>query len=169
MIKKYKLLWMKKQATLFNLPGVVVIEEIERQNQKLKDLEVENQEKLKILGDLRRKKPSTDIIIKSGIGKTLRKLRKSENKDVSLEADRVFQAWKSEVEKREEIKARGNLKVNYDEDTILFRKKAVKLLSANRDSKAAKKAEEEIFEECGKLCNAKYRKLVRTASLKPKN
>ena len=63
-----------KQRRLKNLRGVVVLEDIEAFVKKLKDSEVENQEKVKILKKLLDKQPSTEIIVESGIGKVVKKL-----------------------------------------------------------------------------------------------
>ena len=63
-----------KQRRLNDLRGVVVLEDIEDFVIKLKSSDVDNQEKVKILKKLLKKQPSTEIIVKSGIGKVVKSL-----------------------------------------------------------------------------------------------
>ena len=88
-----------RQRRLSDLQGVVVLKDLEKSVKKLKDPNVEDEEKLKILKTLRRKQPSTEIIKSTGVGKVLRKLLR--NNTSSLEvveaAQELEDYWKSQL------------------------------------------------------------------------
>ena len=65
-----------KQASLFSLRGVVVVEELQRQKKQLQDNNLSLDKKEEILLQLAAKKPSTKLIIETGIGRTVRRLSK---------------------------------------------------------------------------------------------
>ena len=65
-----------KQSTLQSLAGVVVLEEIEKAQEKLQNPNCSIEEKIEILHRLKDKKPSKEVLIKTQIGRTIRKLSK---------------------------------------------------------------------------------------------
>ena len=65
-----------KQTTLQSLAGVVVLEELEQAKKVLESEEESIEKKLEVLNNLRHKKPSKEVLIKVGIGRTVRKLSK---------------------------------------------------------------------------------------------
>lgn len=99
------------QSTLQSLAGVVIIEEfVQAKNILESDIEPIDK-KLEVLNKLLTKNPSKEVLIKVGIGKTVRRLRKgntenTEQNQLKLEklCDRVYKKWKSELERKVELK-----------------------------------------------------------------
>lgn len=160
-----------KQATLFNLGGVINIREFKAQKVRLEDPDVSHEDKITILGLWSKKKPSTDDIIGTGIGKTVKRLaRQPESSRLRKEAERVYSLWRKEVEKREALKERGSLEVQCDLDTQHWRNKAKRLLrevaakaaQASTATEAVIEAiERELFNFCEHLIQSRYRCSVR--------
>ena len=158
-----------KQTRLANLSGVVILEDLRRQHQQLKNPEVTQAEKVRVLKSLASKKPSTDILIETGIGKTVRKLSKqSSDPEVAQEAEKVYQLWLQEVEKRETLIERGPLEVLCDLKTQNWREKCREFLRASLlkesssvdsslVSELAGTIEKELFDQCQPLKNSKAR------------
>ena len=65
-----------KQTTLQSLAGVVVLEELEHAKKVLESEEESVDRKLDVLNNLKNKKPSKEVLVKVGIGRTVRKLSK---------------------------------------------------------------------------------------------
>ena len=65
-----------KQTTLQSLAGVVVIEELEQAKKVLESEHETAERKLEVLSRLKSKKPSKEVLVKVGIGKTVKKLSK---------------------------------------------------------------------------------------------
>jgi hypothetical protein len=156
-----------KQTNLFALSGVVVVEEIRRQNDRLNCADVDAEEKVRILRELAEKKPATEILVDSGIGRTVRRLAKSSAADVAREAGRVYAAWKAEVERREGLRARGPLEVRCDLDT---RRRRDRARSAIADvvgaADLATRLEKALFDRCkhvtgGRAYDRGLRRIVR--------
>ena len=147
-----------KQASLFSLRGVVVIEELHRQNKQLKDKTLSLQRKEEILLQLAAKKPSTKLIIETGIGRTVRRLSKE-----SDAATKVYDLWRNEVEKRESLKERGPIDITCDAETNAWRRKARRLIcdTGVTDANVLADLEKNIFDATGHLINITYRKTVR--------
>ena len=146
-----------KQASLFRLSGVVVLEEIARQNAALRDPDVADAEKARILRALAAKRPSTEIIASAGIGRTVRRLA-----GTSDEAGRVFRLWKAEVERREAARERGSVDVLCDLEPRRWRGRAKRLFEeAGADGRTAERIEKELFDRGGHLTNGAYRRGVR--------
>lgn len=94
----------KGQRRLNDLRGVVVLENINLAVEKLKSQGVGAEEKLEILKELKVKQPSTEIIVKSGIGKVVQKLSKeSQDLQVAKAARQVKIRWQNLLERRVEL------------------------------------------------------------------
>ena len=99
-----------RQSTLQSLAGVVVIEELEESKKILESDEASEEKKLSVLNKLLGKNPSKEALIKVGIGKTVRRLRKSGDptdrkiKEVQKLSDKVYKKWRSELERKVELK-----------------------------------------------------------------
>jgi len=156
------------QATLFSLPGVVVLEEINKQKALLEDKNTPSTKKASILKELLGKSPSTKIIIDTAIGKAVRKLKKDEDSTVRALAEKVFLKWKALLEKRVDTSA-NRITVKSDEDTERLRESSKKFilaslpsgLSSDDRTKAACRIEEEVFHQSNRLVHFKYRRLSR--------
>ena len=115
-----------RQRRLSDLQGVVVLKDLEKSVKKLKDPNVEDEEKLKILKTLRKKQPSTEIIKSTGVGKVLRKLLRnsaSSSKVVDAAQD-LEHYWKNLVERRVELSFGNKPEVATDLETQTIREKA---------------------------------------------
>ena len=147
-----------KQASLFSLRGVVVVEELQRQKKQLQDKNLSIDKKEEILLQLAAKKPSTKLIIETGIGRTVRRLSKE-----SEAAKKVYDLWRGEVEKRESLKERGPIDVTCDADTNAWRSKAKRLIrdAGVTDPQVLTELEKHLFDATGHLINTAYRRTVR--------
>ena len=99
-----------RQSTLQSLAGVVVIEELEEAKAILESDNESVERKLIVLKKLLTKKPSKEVLIKVGIGKTVRRLRgREEDSDSYAEikklSDKVYRKWRSELERKIELKS----------------------------------------------------------------
>ncbi len=155
-----------RQASLFSLSGVVVVEELRRQRDKLADQVVDQDEKKAILSKLKAKRPATKLIIETGIGRTVKKLSKS-----LPEAREVYDIWRREVERREELKERGSVDVLCDADTTAWRERAKRLIASAGvgDPVAVSSIEKLLFDRTNHLLNVKYRRAVRKIVFRCKN
>jgi hypothetical protein len=54
---------------------------------------------LKILDEIEKKVPSTEVLKSTGIGKVVRKLSTHSDLEIASKADDVFEKWKGHVEK----------------------------------------------------------------------
>ena len=147
-----------KQASLFSLRGVVVIEELQRQKKQLKDKNLSLDRKEEILRQLAAKKPSTKLIIETGIGRTVRRLSKE-----SEAARKVYDLWRSEVEKRESLKERGPIDVSCDADTNAWRSRAKRMIgdAGVTGADVQSDLEKNLFDATRHLINSTYRRTVR--------
>ena len=147
-----------KQASLFSLRGVVVVEELQRQKKQLQDKNLSLDKKEEILLQLAAKKPSTKLIIETGIGRTVRRLSKE-----SEAAKKVYNLWRDEVEKRESLKERGPIDVTCDADTNAWRSRAKRLIrdAGVTDPQVLTELEKHLFDATGHLINTAYRRTVR--------
>ena len=68
-----------RQSTLHSLPGVVVLEEIQEANEILQSEHVGEEKKIHLLTSLRGKRPAKEILLRVGIGRTVRELSKLES------------------------------------------------------------------------------------------
>ena len=93
----------KVQSSLFSLKGVVVVEDLVRAKKLLKEEHVEEERKVTVLRELGEKRPSTELLESTGIGRTVRKLSKEGEGEVKVEATKVYRSWKDAVERRVEL------------------------------------------------------------------
>ena len=99
-----------RQSTLQSLSGVVVIEELEEFKIILESDQASKEKKLTVLNKLLGKNPSKEVLIKVGIGKTVRSLRKigdptdGKIKEIQKLSDKVYKKWRSELERKVELK-----------------------------------------------------------------
>lgn len=138
-----------RQSTLHSLPGVVVLEEIEEANEILQSEHVNEGKKIDILTSLRRKRPAKEILIRVGIGRTVRKLSKLES------ASSLLRELSGQVYK----------------ETYRLRTAASKFVSHSLYSETQKltpkqkylveSIEKEVFARSNKLVNKTYRQLSR--------
>jgi len=168
-----------KQTTLQSLAGVVVLEELEHAKKVLESEEESVDRKLDVLNNLKNKKPSKEVLVKVGIGRTVRKL--SKDPGASGETDpsqtklrklsyRIYKAWKSELERKVELQ-RNKVTVQSDKETERLRSAAVGFIVTSiekndKDKKSehriiSEKIEREIFSQSKCLVNSQYRKLSR--------
>ena len=153
-----------RQRTLFNLKGVVVLEDLESAVEKLNNLEIEKEEKLKILKKLSAKQPSTQIIISTGIGKTIKKLTKSSDSELANAAQLVKSNWKSLVERRVELSLGNKTEVATDLETQTIREKARALFfKSYREVKleTLQNLEKKFFSHFKPCIGVRYRRAIR--------
>jgi len=163
-----------RQSTLHSLAGVVVIEELEQYKTILESDNESVEKKLEVLNKLLAKNPSKEILIKVGIGKTVRRLSRggdgSDDKREEVErlSDKVYRKWRYELERKIVLRSTP-ITVKSDKETERLRESSVKFLrsalikeesQAGRDS-LCRGLEVEIFNQSQKLVNNSYRKLSR--------
>lgn len=168
-----------RQSTLQSLAGVVVIEELEQAKIILESDNESVDKKLTVLNKLLGKNPSKEVLIKVGIGKTIRRLRGSggssdsdkEIKQLQKLSDKVYRKWRNELERKIELKC-NPITVKSDKETERLREAAVRFLSSalSKEESQVKYGgtislcsglEVEIFNQSNKLVNSFYRKLSR--------
>jgi len=165
------------QRKLSDLSGVVNLDQLETAVIQLQDPDLSEAEKVRVLKSLRHKKPATEIIRSSGIGKTVRRLTEDSNTgaaEVRAEALKVYKAWKEVVEDRVEKKAKAkHIEVECDEGTRQARATTVSLMkqavckgqSIKTFSKVTSvilnEIERSLFKSCGNLMNKSYRRTAR--------
>ena len=93
----------KVQSSLFSLKGVVVVEDLVKAKNLLRDEDVDPKRKVRVLRQLGEKKPSTELLETTGIGRTVRRLSKEGEGEVKKVATKVYITWKQAVEKRVEL------------------------------------------------------------------
>ena len=94
---------LKVQSSLHSLKGVVVVEDLVRAKKLLKEEDVEEERKVRVLRELGEKRPSTELLESTGIGRTVRKLSEEGKGEVKREATKVYRSWRDTVEKRVEL------------------------------------------------------------------
>ncbi len=153
-----------KQSSLFDLSGVVVVEQLQRDVLRLRDESVQDDEKVCILRRLAGKRPATQVIIDTGAGRTVRRLSRDRqsSRAVTREADRVLRLWMAEVDRREERAMRGPMEVRCDLETEAKREAArCRLREAFKEeedsSSLPERIEKEVFDRCGHLLSVRYK------------
>jgi len=168
-----------RQSTLQSLAGVVVLEDFERAKKVLESDEESTERKIDVLKSLESKKPSKEVLVKVGIGKTIRKLSKdpctaqeaspnqAKLKKLSYQ---IYKSWKTELERKVELQ-RETIIVDSDKETKRLRSAAVRLINTSIKSsrkqieseqrKLSEEIEQEIFCQSKKLVGHIYRKLNR--------
>ena len=148
-----------KQACLQQLGGVVILEDLAAANQKLLNPEVTKEEKIAILKTLSKKKPAKEILKSTGIGKTVHRLCRDENPEISSLASEIYQFWKSHVL---HILHRKPIEVESDVETQRGRSSAKKLINFALDnSMIAEEIEIHVFNKCKKIMNRTYNRVIR--------
>ena len=164
-----------RQRRLSDLQGVVVLKDLEKSVKKLKDPNVEEEEKLKILKTLRKKQPSTEIIKSTGVGKVLRKLLRnsaSSSKVVDAAQD-LEHYWKNLVERRVELSFGNKPEVATDLETQTIREKARGLFfKAYREENEIKidilqNLERKFYKHFKPCIGVKYRKAIQRVAANP--
>jgi DNA gyrase/topoisomerase IV subunit B len=156
-----------KQRTLESLSGVVIIQDIHKQKKILESSSRSSEDKLSVLEELSGKSPGTQILIETGIGKTVNRLRKDTDTSISIAAEQLYIQWKQLLETRVE-KSQQNIEVKSDLETERLRtcsnRFLQKSLEANliRDSKeTAALIEKHIYKTSNRLVGKDYRRLSR--------
>jgi len=177
-----------KQTTLQSLAGVVVLEDFEKAKKVLESETETTERKIAVLNSLKNKKPSKEVLVKVGIGKTIKKLGKepfvAESKTDPSHAKlrrlsyKIYKTWKSELERKVELK-RNQVSVKCDKETERLRTAAVEFLITSIDRndkenksehrKISENIEKEIFAQSKCLVNSQYRKLSRKVVFGLKN
>lgn len=148
-----------KQASLRQLGGVVVIEELIEANKQLNDPSLETNKKINILKCLKKKKPAKELLKSTGIGKTVHYLSKDKNPEVAAVATEVYQFWKSHVL---HILHRKPIEVESDLETKKGRASARKIINLSLENSAlAEEIEIHVFNKCKKIMNSTYNRVVR--------
>ena len=84
----------KVQSSLHSLKGVVVVEDLVRAKKLLNEEDVEEERKVRVLRQLGEKRPSTELLASTGIGRTVRKLSREGEGEVRRAASKVYQTWR---------------------------------------------------------------------------
>lgn len=148
-----------KQARLKQLGGVVIIEDLISANEKLSDLSTPNDQKIEILKTLMQKKPAKEILKSTKIGKTVHRLCRDESHEVSAAATDLYQIWKSHIL---HILNRKPIEVQSDEETLRGRASAQKLINCGlNNSNLAEIIEGLVFNQCNRIMNNTYSRVVR--------
>lgn len=148
-----------KQASLFQLGGVVVLEDLEAANQQLLNPEVLAEKKIEILKKLRKKKPAKEILKSTGIGRTVHRLCKDENTTISSLATEIYRFWKTHIL---HILHRKPIVVDSDVETQRGRSSAKKLINLALDNSAiSEEIEIHVFNKCKKIMNHTYNRVIR--------
>ena len=164
-----------RQRRLSDLQGVVVLKDLEKSVKKLKDPNVEDEEKLKILKTLRRKQPSTEIIKSTGVGKVLRKLLRNStsSSEVVDAAQDLEHYWKNLVERRVELSFGNKPEVATDLETQNIREKARALFfKAYREENEIKidilqTLERKFYRHFKPCIGVSYRKAIQRVAANP--
>lgn len=86
-----------KQSTIESLKGVVIIEDLERAKIILERSDTKEELKIDTLKHLRKKMPAKEVLVKTGLGKTVYKLSKSKDEAIAAEAKKVYKLWKDHL------------------------------------------------------------------------
>ena len=164
-----------RQRRLSDLQGVVVLKDLEKSVKKLKDPNVEEEEKLKILKTLRKKQPSTEIIKSTSVGKVLRKLLRNStsSSEVVDAAQDLEHYWKNLVERRVELSFGNKPEVATDLETQNIREKARALFfKAYREENEIKidilqTLERKFYRHFKPCIGVSYRKAIQRVAANP--
>ena len=156
-----------KQASLHQLGGVVIIEDLIAANSKLSNPDVPPEEKVAVLQSLKHKKPAKEILKSTGIGKTVHRLSRDSNSSVSLHAKELYRFWKTHVL---HILHRKPIEVESDLETQQGRSSAKKLINlALQNSVISEEIEIHVFNKCKKIMNNTYNRVIRKIHFTFKN
>lgn len=148
-----------KQASLFQLGGVVVLEDLEAANHQLLNPEISTEVKIDILKKLKKKKPAKEILKSTGIGRTVHHLCRDENPAISSLASDIYRYWKTHIL---HILHRKPIEVDSDIETKRGRLSAKKLINLALDNSAiSEEIEIHVFNKCRKIMNHTYNRMIR--------
>jgi len=158
------------QRRLNDLRGVVVLEDIQAFVTQLKSSQVASGEKVEILKNLLSKQPSTEVIVKTGIGKVVKKLMlKSEDPELAKAARQVKIRWQNLIERRIDLKTGEKPEVISDLQTRTTREKALTLLNQRYShvisEETLERLEKTIYNHFRPVIGDKYRRSVRKIAL----
>lgn len=158
----------QKQTRLNDLKGVVVLEDITEFVTQLQSQEVCSEAKREILRKLVSKQPSTEIIVRSGIGKVVQTLMKcTHDPDLAKAAREVKTRWRNLIERRVELSCDKNKpEVATDLQTRITREKALSLFikkfaEEEVPRETLKSLEKRLFARFRPVIGIKYRRTVR--------
>ncbi|CAH1796628.1 unnamed protein product [Owenia fusiformis] len=150
------------QATIHSLQGVVIVEDLWRLKSVLR-LEGQSDENLlQALTELDKKIPPRDLLQKTKIGHTLKKVSKHSNNEVSRQATALINKWKAHFESKLD---RPQIEVKQDKKTEKLRKSGRNLiadaLGSTEKKQLCESIEREVFHQCKRLVNNAYRRTMR--------
>lgn len=159
-----------KQSTLHSLAGVVVLEDLQRARQQLESHTESEETKCRLLRQLREKRPAKEVLVKIGIGRTVRKLSKeAESSEVRRLSGAVYRAWRRELERKVELST-SKQTVRSDKETERVQRAAVTQLGlalavhlgpGPATTSLAEQLERAIRQKTAGLVGASYRKRAR--------
>ena len=156
-----------KQAQLHQLGGVVIIEDLTSANKQLSNPDVSPEDKVSILNKLKNKKPAKEILKSTGIGRTVHRLCRDKNCEVSSAASEIYQFWRTHVL---HILHRKPIEVESDAETQRGRSSAKKMIHlALNNSAIAEEIEIHVFNKCKKIMNRTYNRIIRKIHFSFKN
>lgn len=148
-----------KQASLHQLEGVVILEDLEAANEQLSNPDVAHDKKVAILKKLKKKKPAKEFLKSTGIGKTVHRLCRDENPAISCLATEIYKFWKSHIL---HILHRKPIEVDSDTETQRGRSSAKKLINIGLDNAViSEEIEIHVFNKCKKIMNSTYNRMIR--------
>lgn len=164
-----------KQRTLESLSGVVVIEDIKKYKVLLENCGTSADKKIDILKKLNQKSPATQILIDTAIGKTVNRLRKSQNSEVAESAEILYNNWKQILERRVELSS-TKIEVKFDRETERVRSASRKFIETSLNNnqvrnckQIAEEFEKQVYLTSNKRVGKVYRKLSRKLVFELKN
>lgn len=122
---------------------------------------------------MEKKSPSTQVLIDTGVGRTVSKLRKCEEESVREAACTVYNKWKLVLERRVELSS-NKIIVKSDLETERLRETSRKFIKGSlpvscNQPEVAQRIEQEIFYSCKRLVNSRYRRVSRKVVFALKN
>ncbi|XP_033736675.1 transcription elongation factor A N-terminal and central domain-containing protein 2-like [Pecten maximus] len=151
-----------RQSTIESLKGVVVIEDIQRLQAKLRLSSTTQDEMVECLRELGKKIPPRNVMKDTKIGKDVNKLRQHEDSIVRKEARKVYIKWKSHFE---DLQDRQQIEVKCDAKTERLRSSGQRLLSESlgvkEDNTLPEVIERDTFHYFKRLVNNNYRRTIR--------
>jgi len=158
------------QRRLKDLRGVVVLEGLEEANKILTDPTSSDELLEKTLRNLVKKVPGRDILQKTGIGKSVRRLTKHENLTVQRAATKVYDLWKGHVlhkAKQQKQEVRFDLESQRLRD--IARKWFAEALTTTVQDEVVVRLEDTIFYACKRILTPAYRRSCRQIAHKLRN
>ncbi|KAL3869422.1 hypothetical protein ACJMK2_042106 [Sinanodonta woodiana] len=159
-----------KQTTIESLKGVVIVEDILRHKSILVLKTSSKEEILNSLRELGKKIPSRNVMLDTKIGRTVNKLCKNEDQEISQAAKRVYIKWRSHFE---DHFSRPLIEVRCDLKTERLRTSGRKLLTdalqVETNHSLPDAIERQVFQEHRQLVNNNYKRTMRALVFLLKN